>query len=57
MCVLLELNSPQVSSSDLLLKERPLDLRRPTLQKNLRLRSQVAMAMREFLINNHGERA
>lgn len=44
----------QATSSDLLLRERQLDLRRPTLQKNLRLRSKVSMAMREFLTYNHG---
>jgi len=40
---------------ELRLRERQLDLRRPTMQHNLRLRSQVAMAMREFLIHEHGK--
>lgn len=38
---------------ELALRERPLELRRPALQTTLRLRSQVAMAMREFLIHKH----
>ncbi|CAH1272575.1 DARS2 [Branchiostoma lanceolatum] len=36
------------------LKHRYLDLRGSQLQHNLRLRSQVIMKMREFLINTHG---
>ena len=42
------------ATEELRLRERYLDLRRPVLQHNLRLRSQVAMAMREFLIHKHG---
>ena len=42
------------ATEELRLRERYLDLRRPVMQHNLRLRSQVAMAMREFLIHKHG---
>ena len=36
------------------LRERPHFLRLPQMQRNLRLRSRVAMAMREFLVHRHG---
>ena len=36
------------------MRERQLDLRRAAMQRNLRLRSQVAMTMREFLVHQHG---
>lgn len=42
------------SSEEVKLRERPLYLRTPSMQTNLRLRSQVSMAMREFLVHSHG---
>ena len=36
------------------LKERPLYLRTAQMQERLRLRSDLAMAMREFLVSSHG---
>ena len=43
------------ASDELVLRERQLHLRRPEMQYNLRLRSQVAMAMREFFVYKHGK--
>ena len=47
--------APSVTNIELRLRERQLDLRRYDLQCNLRLRSQVSLQMREFLINEHGK--
>ncbi|KAF9436376.1 aspartyl-tRNA synthetase 2, mitochondrial [Entomortierella beljakovae] len=43
---------PGKASEEIRLKNRCLDLRRPTLQKNLRQRSQAAWAIRDYLLNN-----
>ncbi|XP_071097785.1 aspartate--tRNA ligase, mitochondrial-like [Haliotis cracherodii] len=43
----------QVSEA-LSMKYRYLDIRRPAMQRNLRLRSAMIMKMREFLCNQHG---
>ncbi len=42
-------------NEELRLTERHLDLRTSFMQRNLRLRSRVAMAMREFLVHQHGK--
>lgn len=41
-------------SEALRMQYRYLDLRSSWMQKNLRLRSQLVMKMREFLCNEHG---
>ncbi|XP_046547674.1 aspartate--tRNA ligase, mitochondrial-like [Haliotis rubra] len=43
----------QVSEA-LSMRYRYLDIRRPTMQRNLRLRSAMIMKMREFMCNQHG---
>ncbi|XP_064399986.1 aspartate--tRNA ligase, mitochondrial-like [Halichondria panicea] len=43
-----------VVTEELRLRERQLELRTPHTQRNLRLRSEVAMAMREYLAHEHG---
>lgn len=42
-------------SEALRMQYRYLDLRSSGMQRNLRLRSQVVMKMREFLCNEHGQ--
>jgi len=44
-------------SESLRMKYRYLDLRSSEMQRNLRLRSQLVMRMREFLCNQHGEQS
>lgn len=43
----------QKAKESLRMKYRYLDLRFPNMQKNLRVRSNILMKMREFLIGNH----
>jgi aspartyl-tRNA synthetase len=47
--------SPQQTKEQLRLQYRFLDLRRTELQHNIRLRSKVAMAIRDILANEFGE--
>lgn len=43
----------QKAKESIRMQYRYLDLRFPLMQRNLRVRSQVLMKMREFLVNNH----
>lgn len=43
----------QKAKEPLRMQYRYLDLRFPQMQRNLRVRSEVLMKMREFLVNNH----
>ncbi len=43
-------------TEELQLRERQLALRFSSIQDNLRLRSKVAMAMREYLVHNHSKK-
>ena len=51
---LASLRSPTQASEAVRLRHRYLDIRRPTMQRNLRMRSDVAMTVRKFLGDEHG---
>lgn len=49
----IDINDEIPASEEMRLKYRYLDLRRPTMQKNLQIRHRFAMAVREYLTSQH----